>query len=79
MPPKRHFAHLKEARVLAKQRKLDIRNSIATITFEDEGTEGSWIPERYVFYSSLATITPARTASIACEIFVKQYQKLWIQ
>lgn len=44
MPPKRQLVHLIEARALAKQRKLDARDSIVAVTFEDEATEGSWTP-----------------------------------
>lgn len=41
MPPKRQLAHLAGARVLAKQRKIEIRGNVETVAFEDESTEGS--------------------------------------
>ena len=45
MLPKRQLAHLIEARVIAKQRKINIKNSITSVTFEDKAIESSWIPK----------------------------------
>lgn len=49
MPPKRQFTHLKEAKKLAKLRKIEARSETlvgdTSFLFEDESTEGSWIPE----------------------------------
>lgn len=52
MPPKRQLSHLKEARKLAKQRKIEIKNDIlkedASFLFEDESIGGSWVSEKVI-------------------------------
>ena len=48
MSPKKQLSHLKKARKLAKQRKLEVKNDIlkedTSILFEDESIEGSLVP-----------------------------------
>ncbi len=51
MLAKRQFTHFKEARKLAKQRKIEVKNNILTentfVLLENESTEGSWVSEKH--------------------------------
>lgn len=42
MPPKRQRAHIKE---LAQKKKREAEKDAVSVVFEDESTEGSWVPE----------------------------------
>ena len=54
MPPKRQFTYLKEARKLAKLRKIETKSKTLvediSFLFEDKFTEGSWIPKNNISY-----------------------------